>query len=61
MKWKKKSIWKTGDLLDSIILSVHEAVQNGTVNIEDLPDSTDDNFSDNFSSIVQKLTNGISI
>lgn len=52
---------ETGDLLDSIILSVHEAVQNGTVNIDDLPDSEDDSFSDNFSSIVQKLTNGISI
>jgi SWI/SNF-related matrix-associated actin-dependent regulator 1 of chromatin subfamily A len=52
---------ETGDLLDSIILSVHEAVQNGTIDINDLPDSEDDSFSDNFSSIVQKLTNGISI
>jgi SWI/SNF-related matrix-associated actin-dependent regulator 1 of chromatin subfamily A len=52
---------ETGDLLDSIILSVHEAVQNGIIDINDLPDSEDDSFSDNFSSIVQKLTNGITI
>lgn len=48
---------ETGDLLDSIILSVHEGVQRGLVDINKLPKNGEDDFSEEFSEIVETLTN----
>lgn len=49
---------ETGDLLDSVILSVDQAVKKGLIDVNDLP-SDDETFSDKFSDIVSKLTNAI--
>lgn len=48
---------ETGDLLDSIILSVHEGVEKGIVDINELPKDSEDDFSEEFSKVVEKLTN----
>lgn len=48
---------ETGDLLDSIILSVHEGVQKGIIDINHLPKNEADDFSEEFSKIVEALTN----
>lgn len=50
---------ETGDLLDSIILTVHEAIQKNVIDINKLPNGDDDDFSEEFSSIVETLTNVI--
>lgn len=50
---------ETGDLLDSIILSIHEAVSKGAIDINLLPIDENDEKIENISQIVETVTNVI--